>query len=101
MHTLCVCAKLFQSCRILCDLIDRSPPGYFVYEIFQARILNGLPFEHIIHTYKCFPGHSPFIFQRIFFWDACNFKDFTFYSLSSKAVLRDFKLEGNKRRFEF
>ena len=46
-----------------------------------------------------YSGHSPFIFQGIFFWDACNFKDFTFYSLSSKAVLKDFKLESNKRRF--
>ena len=33
-----------QSCPILCDRIDCSPPGSFVRGIFKARILEGLPF---------------------------------------------------------
>ena len=31
---------LNQSCRILCDPTDCSPPGSSVYGIFQARILE-------------------------------------------------------------
>ena len=33
-----------QSCPTLCDPMDCSPPGFSVHEIFQARILEGLPF---------------------------------------------------------
>ena len=42
-----------QSCPILCDPMDCSPPGFSVHGIFQARIFNrkkkkkywsGLPF---------------------------------------------------------
>ena len=33
-----------QSCPTLCDPMDCSPPGSSVHEIFQARILEGLPF---------------------------------------------------------
>ena len=33
-----------QSCPTLCDPIDCSPPGSSVHEIFQARILEWLPF---------------------------------------------------------
>ena len=33
-------AKLLQSCPTLCDPIDRSPPGFPVPGILQARILE-------------------------------------------------------------
>ena len=36
----CVCAKSLQSCQILCDPIDCSPPGSSVHGILQARILE-------------------------------------------------------------
>ena len=34
-----------QSCLILCDLLDCSPPGSFVHRVSQARILSGFPFS--------------------------------------------------------
>ena len=37
---MCVCAKLIQSCPILCDPMDCNPPGSSVHGIFQARILE-------------------------------------------------------------
>ena len=33
-----------QSCPTLCDPMDRSPPGSSVQGIFQARILESVPF---------------------------------------------------------
>ena len=33
-------AKSLQSCLILCDLMDCSPPGFSVHGILQARILE-------------------------------------------------------------
>ena len=33
-------AKSLQSCPILCDPMDRSPPGSSVHGIFQARTLE-------------------------------------------------------------
>ena len=36
-------AKLFQSCLILCDLMDCSPPGSSVHGILQSRILEWCP----------------------------------------------------------
>ena len=36
-----VCAQL---CPTLCDPMDCSPPGSSIHGIFQARILEGLPF---------------------------------------------------------
>ena len=35
-------AKSLQSCPFLCDPMDCSPPGFSVYGIFQARILEGV-----------------------------------------------------------
>ena len=37
----CICA---QSCLTLCNPMDCSPPGFSVHGVFQARILEGLPF---------------------------------------------------------
>ena len=37
-------AKSLQSCPTLCDLRDRSPPGFPVPGILQARVLEWLPF---------------------------------------------------------
>ena len=36
----CVHAKLLQSCPVLCDPMDGSPPGSSVLEVLQARILE-------------------------------------------------------------
>ena len=41
----CVCAKSLQLCLILCDPIDCSLPGFSVYVILQARILEWLPYS--------------------------------------------------------
>ena len=40
LKKVCVHAKLLQSCKTLCDLIDSSLPGFYVHGIFQARILE-------------------------------------------------------------
>ena len=40
MERTCVHAKLLQSCLILCDPVDHSPPGSSVQGILQARILE-------------------------------------------------------------
>ena len=37
-------AMWLQSCPILCDPIDHSPPGSSVHGILQARMLEWLPF---------------------------------------------------------
>ena len=44
MHHLSVCmyAKLLQSCLALCEAMDHSPSGSSVLGISQARILEGL-----------------------------------------------------------
>ena len=36
----CVHAKSLQWCLTLCSSVDYSPPGFFVHEILQARILK-------------------------------------------------------------
>ena len=36
----CVLTKSLQSCTTLCDPLDSSPPGFSVYGILQARILE-------------------------------------------------------------
>ena len=42
-----VCVLVAQSCLTLCDPTDCSPPGFSVYGIFQARILEriAIPFS--------------------------------------------------------
>ena len=40
----CLCAKLLQSCPILCDPMDCSPLGSSVHGILQARILEWVAF---------------------------------------------------------
>ena len=37
---LCGTCSVAQSCPILCDPMDYSPPGSSVHEIFQAKILK-------------------------------------------------------------
>ena len=39
VHVWCVCS-VAQSCLMLCDLMDCSPPGSSVYEILQASLLE-------------------------------------------------------------
>ena len=39
-----VCVLVAQSCPILCDPMDCSPPASSVYWILQARILAWVPF---------------------------------------------------------
>ena len=41
---MCVRGGGTQSCPTLCDSMDVSPPGSSVHEIFQARILEWVPF---------------------------------------------------------
>ena len=38
-----VCVLVAQSCPILCDPMDCSPPASSVHGIFQARILEWVP----------------------------------------------------------
>ena len=40
LEVLCMPARLLQSCLILCDSMDYSPPGSSVHGILQARILE-------------------------------------------------------------
>ena len=37
--SVCVCARSLQSCPILCDPMEYSPPGSSVHGILQAKIL--------------------------------------------------------------
>ena len=46
-----------QSCPTLCSPIDCSPPGFSVNGIFQASVLNGLPFP--TPGYLLDPGIEP------------------------------------------
>ena len=46
-----------QSCPTLCDLLDRSLPGFSVHGIFQVRILDGLPFSSLEDLHD--PGIKP------------------------------------------
>ena len=45
-------AKSLQSCPILCDRIDGSPPGSSLPGILQARILEwvAISFSNALHT---------------------------------------------------
>ena len=70
-----------QSCLTLCNLMNCSPPGSFVHEIFQARILEwvAIPFPtqrsnlgllycrqihyHLSHGGSTFDGGEALIFQ--------------------------------------
>ena len=40
VHLAAAAAKSLQSCLILCDPIDGSPPGSCVHGILQARVLE-------------------------------------------------------------
>ena len=44
---LCVCVLVTQSCPMLCDSMDDSPPGSSVHGILQASILEwvAIPFS--------------------------------------------------------
>ena len=44
----CVCVKVAQSCPTLFDPMDRSPPGFSVHGISQARIL-----ERVAISFSC------------------------------------------------
>ena len=43
IHLVYVCAKLLQSCLILCGPVECSLPGSSVHGILQARNWSGLP----------------------------------------------------------
>ena len=90
-------AKSLQSCPILCDPRDGSPPGSPVSGILQARTLSGLPFllqcikvksesevaqscPTLRNPMDCSPPGSPVhgIFQaRVLEWDAIAFSVFS------------------------
>ena len=42
-------AKSLQSCPTLCDPIDRSPPGFSVPGILQARTLEWVAISFSVH----------------------------------------------------
>ena len=44
---MCVCVLVAQSCSTLCDPTDCGPPGFSVYGILQARMLEwiAIPFS--------------------------------------------------------
>ena len=52
-----MCAKLPQSCLILCDPMDCSPPGSSICGISQARILEwvAISFSKVLHA--CMLSH--------------------------------------------
>ena len=50
-----LCTKLLQSCPILCDPMDCSPPGSSVHGILQARILEWVAFPRDLPD----PGIEP------------------------------------------
>ena len=43
-------AKSLQSCPILCDPIDGSPPGPSIHGIFQARVLEWVAIAFFVHA---------------------------------------------------
>ena len=45
----CACVLVTQSCLILCNTMDCSPPGSSVHGILQARILEWLSFPSPIY----------------------------------------------------
>ena len=53
MYTAAAAAKLLQSCPILCNPIDGSPPGSPVLGILQARTLDWVAISFYAHTYIC------------------------------------------------
>ena len=62
----CMHAKSLQSCPILCNLIDGSPPGSSVPGILQARILEwvaiSFSYMHLSggHSSVCFDRYTHF-----------------------------------------
>ena len=56
---LCMHAKSLQLCPTLCDRMDCSPPGFFVHEIFQARILAGVGFHFLLQGIFPTQGSNP------------------------------------------
>ena len=61
-HFLDSCCSVAHSCPILCDPVDRSPPGSSIYGISQARILEwvAIPFSSTaaaktLQSYLCYP----------------------------------------------
>ena len=59
LYMMCVCAKSLQPCSALCNPMDCSLPGFSVYGIFQARILEWVAISssrgssHIWCNIKC------------------------------------------------
>ena len=45
------CCQVAQSCPTLCDPMDRSPPGFSVHGILQARILEWVAISSDTHTH--------------------------------------------------
>ena len=48
-------AKSFQSCPILCDPIDDSPPGFPVPGILQAKTLEWVAISFSIDLFESYP----------------------------------------------
>ena len=53
----CVCVCVAQSCLILCNLMDYSPPSSSIHEFSRQEYWSGLPFPSPyihMHIYKYF-----------------------------------------------
>ena len=86
-------SEVTQSCQTLSDPMDRSPPGFSVHGIFQARVLEwgAIAFSIYIYIYMTLNIYyteqtSPYL-NHIFLciriiWDAeiKRYKDSIFYS---------------------
>lgn len=88
---------------VICGILQNL---LFVFlKSIHSYSLRRQVFEHILlhYTQKMLCSrHSPFTsFRYIYIFDTCNFKEFIFYSVSYKELLKDLKLENNKMKFEF
>ena len=64
-----LCAKLLQSCPILCDPMDCSPLGSSVHGILQARIVPGDPGFELKSSLALAGG----LFTTSTTWEAASF----------------------------
>lgn len=74
---------------------------FVLFKTIHAHSLRRQVFDHVTHTHtNVFQTLSIYPSGNLFL-NACNFKEFTLYPLSSKELLKDFNLESNTMRFEF
>ena len=91
-HTCILCAKLLQSCLILCDPMDYSSLGSSVHGILQTRILEwaassfsrGFPDPGIKPVSLKSPALAGRLFTTSTTWEPCiNYVHICIYSFSN------------------